>query len=148
MTLPRNPLVIERRIAFSQTDAAGLVHFTTYFTLMEEAEAELFRNLGLTLLETGNEQTFGFPRVNCQCRFRRPIGFDDTVRIELTIAELSHNRIQYQFVFTGPDGKTCATGTMTTAAATRTGDGNLQGAEIPPAMVETIKKWKNQGHEL
>ena len=39
MEKTENRMIIERRIAFSQTDAAGLIHFTTYFTLMEEAEA-------------------------------------------------------------------------------------------------------------
>jgi acyl-CoA thioester hydrolase len=146
MKLPPYPLSIEQRVAFSQTDAAGLIHFSTYFIFMEAAEATLFRELGLQLLQSGEGEvpTRGFPRVDCQCRFRRPVHFDEMVRIELSLEATDAGRIHYRFVFFNEAGKRCATGSMTTAAATRTKQGELSAASIPKDVQERLEAWKNQ----
>jgi YbgC/YbaW family acyl-CoA thioester hydrolase len=143
MQLPLSPLVVERRVGFSQTDAAGLIHFSTYFTFMETAEAELFRQLGIPLLWEEDALTYGFPRVDAQCKFRRPVAFDDLIRIEMRIEEIVSNRISYEFVFKGPKGKTCAEGTMVTAFACREKSGTLASAELPEKTLELLKAWKN-----
>ncbi|HSH09051.1 MAG TPA: thioesterase family protein [Oceanipulchritudo sp.] len=144
MQLPSSPLVIHQRVGFSQTDAAGLIHFTTYFTFMEAAEAELFRSLGLELLQTDKGRTCGYPRVDCQCRFRRPVGFDDLIQIELRIGSIQDNRIHYDFLFLGPDGSRCATGSMVTAHACREEEGSLSSVPLPAAVREKLEAWKNQ----
>ncbi len=146
METPPYPLVIERRIAFSQTDAAGLIHFTTYFTLMEEAEAELFRSMDLPLLQEGGGVTTGYPRVDCQCRFRRPLAFDDPVRVELSLEEISAHRLHFRCRFQDAAGKTCASGYMVTAAARRDAGGNLEGTEIPEAVRNALTEWKKQSN--
>ena len=38
-----------RRVEFSETDLAGIVHFSNYFRYMEAAEHEFFRSLGLSI---------------------------------------------------------------------------------------------------
>jgi len=144
MQLPPSPLVITERVGFSQTDAAGLIHFTTYFTLMEAAEAELFRALGLELLRTEGGRTFGYPRIDCQCRFRRPVGFDDLVTVELRIGNIIDNRIHFDFHFLGPDGARCATGSMVTAYACREEGGGLSSEPLPAPVCEKLQAWKNQ----
>ncbi|MEX0330001.1 MAG: acyl-CoA thioesterase [Puniceicoccaceae bacterium] len=144
MDLPAPPLVIERRVPFSQTDASGLIHFTTYFTFMEAAEAELFRLLGIPLLQETDDCTRGFPRVDCQCQFKRPVGFDDLIHIKLYLDEVRENRIHYRFVFTGPNGRTCAEGSMVTAYAMRDASGRLQSANMPEETLSLLKTWKNR----
>jgi YbgC/YbaW family acyl-CoA thioester hydrolase len=145
MDLPQSSMTIERRVAFAQTDAAGLIHFSTYFAFMEAAEAELLRTLKLPLLWEEKGVTYGFPRVDCQCSFRRPVSFDDLIRIELKITEITANRIAYAFVFTGPNGKTCAEGTMVTAFARRDHSGRLESADLPEATISALEGWKNAG---
>ncbi len=144
MNLPPVPLRMERRVDFSQTDAAGILHFSTYFVYMEAAEAELFRQLGLKLLWNEGGSLRGFPRIDCAARFRRPVGFDDLIRIELTLSELVANRLHYAFEFFGPDGGLCATGTLVTACALRAPDGSLQSAPLPDAYRAALLAWKNQ----
>ena len=51
-----------RRIEFRDTDAAGIAHFSVFFTMMEEAEHEFLRHLGLSVLmrdEKGRWILFG-----------------------------------------------------------------------------------------
>ena len=40
-----------RRIEFCETDMAGIVHFANFYIFMEQAEHELFRTLGLELID-------------------------------------------------------------------------------------------------
>jgi YbgC/YbaW family acyl-CoA thioester hydrolase len=144
MKLPPCPLTLEQRVAFSQTDAAGLIHFSSYFIFMEAAEAALFRDLGLKLLQSEGQETRGFPRVDCQCRFRRPVYFDEVVRTELSIESIAAGRIQYQFVFFNEAGERCATGSMSTASARRTREGGLAAAPLPEDVQRKLEAWKNQ----
>lgn len=144
MEKTENRMIIERRIAFSQTDAAGLIHFTTYFTLMEEAEAELFRILGIPLLENKPGVISGFPRVDCQCKFRKPVRFDDLVRIELRITEIGVSRIHYEIRFFTPLGDLCARGTMITAYVSGQPGGPLSASKLPDQISEALIFWKNQ----
>jgi YbgC/YbaW family acyl-CoA thioester hydrolase len=146
MSSVSSPLVIERRIEFSQTDAAGITHFSTYFTLMEAAEAELFRELGLSLLWQDKDGYFGFPRVDCQCKFRRPLKFDEKVRIELEIEEIDSKRIHYRFAFLKENGQRCATGTMVTACAKRAENGEIIGVDLPEHIRLPLLSWKNPVH--
>jgi YbgC/YbaW family acyl-CoA thioester hydrolase len=143
MSSVSSPLAIERRVEFSQTDAAGIIHFSSYFTFMEAAEAELFRRLGLSLLWQDGTGFYGFPRVDCQCKFRRPVRFDDLVTIQLEIDEIDSGRIHYRFLFLNEAGRRCAVGTMVTACARRGDDGGLEGVELPERIRSALEKWKN-----
>lgn len=144
MPLPPFPLVLEQRVAFSQTDAAGIMHFSTYFFFMEVAEADLFRQLGHPLISHSGGGSLGFPRVDCQCRFRLPLGFDERVRTELSLESILSGRLAYRFTFSNAAGRRCATGSMTTACASRNPDGSLSGSPLPTDLLNSLNAWKNQ----
>jgi len=38
-----------RRVEFSDTDTAGIMHYSNYFRFMETAEHGFFRSLGLSI---------------------------------------------------------------------------------------------------
>ncbi|WP_231612238.1 acyl-CoA thioesterase [Novipirellula galeiformis] len=40
----------QRRVEFRDTDAAGIVHFSAFFPLMESAEHEMLRSLGISVM--------------------------------------------------------------------------------------------------
>ena len=42
--------VTSRRVEFSDTDAAGIMHFVAFFRMMEQAEHELLRSVGLSVV--------------------------------------------------------------------------------------------------
>lgn len=142
MDLPPPPLIHRQRIAFSQTDAAGLAHFSTYFVLMEAAEANLFRCLGLPLIQTDSEPIAGFPRVDVQCRFRRPVAFDELVETRLFLENIEPSRLHYRFAFLNEAGQRCASGSMVTAYARRTQGGDLQSTPIPEPVRNALQSWQ------
>jgi acyl-CoA thioester hydrolase len=63
----------QRRVQFAETDLAGIVHFSTMFRYMEEAEHALWRSCGLTIAERGS--SLGWPRLNAALEFRHPLRF-------------------------------------------------------------------------
>ena len=50
-----------RRVQFSETDLAGIAHFSAFFRFMEEAEHALWRAAGLSI--GAADITGGWPRV-------------------------------------------------------------------------------------
>lgn len=98
---------IRRRVAWVDTDAAGIWHHSTAVRWAEEAEAELHRRLGII------GETFGrTPRVSVGFEFRLPLRFDDEVEIVLTVAELGKSSITYR-VDIFKDGGRAVEGRMT-----------------------------------
>ena len=102
-------VVLERRIEWMDTDAAGIYHWTTVFRLAAAAEAALHTALGIA------DFTFGAtPRVAVQASFARPLRFNDPVEVELAVAAVGRSSVRYTLVITGPQGP-AMTGEVTAA---------------------------------
>lgn len=98
---------IQRRLAWPDTDAAGVWHHSTLWRWAEEAEAELHRDLGIT------QHTFGHtPRRHVEAEFLRPLRFDDLVDVEITVASVGRTSVRYD-VTVAHDGALVATATFT-----------------------------------
>ncbi|MFM7842898.1 MAG: acyl-CoA thioesterase [Planctomycetota bacterium] len=86
----------DRLVEFRDTDASGLMHFSTYFLRMEEAEHALLRSLGLSVWQpqpTGGK--LSWPRVSAQCDYRGPVTFEQLLRIELHVIRLGEKSVTY-----------------------------------------------------
>lgn len=100
-----------RRVEFSDTDMAGIMHFTAFFRLMEAAEHELLRSLGLTVFDRGAEEHISWPRVSAACDFRAPAQFGDDLTIEASVYEIKERSVTYHFNISR-DGQLLAEGSM------------------------------------
>ena len=90
---------ITRRVEFSETDLAGIMHFTHFYRWMEICEHEFLRSLGLSVDMEDENGRFGWPRVKSACRFKRPLRFEEEVEIKLIVTELRDRSISYAFQF-------------------------------------------------
>ncbi|MBN37352.1 MAG: 4-hydroxybenzoyl-CoA thioesterase [Opitutae bacterium] len=90
---------ISRRVEFSETDLAGIMHFTNYYRWMEICEHEFLRSVGLSVDMEDENGRFGWPRVKASCRFKRPLRFEDVVEIKLIVTEMRDRSISYAFQF-------------------------------------------------
>jgi 4-hydroxybenzoyl-CoA thioesterase/acyl-CoA thioester hydrolase len=94
----------ERRVEFSETDAAGIAHFSSFFIYMEQAEHALFRHCGWSIFPSRSETTppesliVSWPRVHCACDFKGPAFFEDQLSIDLSIERLGNTSITYRHV--------------------------------------------------
>jgi acyl-CoA thioester hydrolase len=88
-----------RRVEFSDTDLAGIMHYANFFRFMETAEHGFYRSLGFSVVMPETDPRLGWPRVHAECDFRKPLRFEDMVEIHLLVAEKRNKAITYQFRF-------------------------------------------------
>ena len=102
----------QRRIEFRDTDAAGIAHFSTYFTMMEQAEHAWLRELGYSVVMQRDGQTLSWPRIAAECTYDSPLRFEDIVDLEGQITRLGRTSVTYQYRFRCGD-RSVAVGSIT-----------------------------------
>jgi YbgC/YbaW family acyl-CoA thioester hydrolase len=131
-----------RQIEFSETDMAGLVHFSNFFKYMETAERDFFAAAGLDLIRTKPGELVGWPRARADCKFSAPIRFGDTIEIHLAVKALKDRAIDYQFrIYRRNDDETrtqAGKGHMTTVLSELTPEGKLRSVELPEDLRSKI----------
>lgn len=131
-----------RRIEFSETDMAGLVHFSNFFKYMETAERDFFEAAGVDLIRTKPGELVGWPRARAECKFSAPLRFGDTIDIHLAVKAVKDRAIDFQFrIFRrNADGSRTQAGKghMTTILAQLNETGALQSVELPADLRERI----------
>lgn len=125
----------KRRLHFSETDMAGIAHFSTYFRFMEEAEHALWRAAGLSIGEAA--LTGGWPRVSASFDYKSPLHFEEEFEIAVRIGNVTRRSLQYQFTVTRGD-VLVGTGSMTAVSTTRE-DGRLRSVDIPAEMIARLR---------
>ncbi|MEX1126959.1 MAG: thioesterase family protein [Vicinamibacterales bacterium] len=125
-----------RRVQFAETDLAGIVHFSTMFRYVEEAEHALWREAGLSIAERGSG--LGWPRLSAALEFRNPLRFEEEFEVWVRIAALKTRTIEYEITLVR--GRTViAVGTMTSICVRKQPDGTMRAAEIPPEVAQKLE---------
>ena len=130
-----------RRVEFRDTDAAGIMHFASFFPLMESVEHEFLRHLGLSVLAHDDAGPFSWPRVNAQCDFQGAARFEDVLIVTLRISRLGTKSVTYQFDVRHDD-RPVATGSMTAVCCRLPKSGTtLQSIPIPTEIAEKLRAY-------
>ena len=127
---------VRRRVLFSETDVAGIVHFSNYFRYFEDAEHALWREAGLCIHE--KDSPIGWPRVAAACEYHRPLRFEQEFDIKVHIAEMTKRVIRYQGTIVRA-GERIATATWRIACVARLPDGSMKSIDIPDAVADGLK---------
>src|SRR5205809_4708491 len=101
-----------RRVEFSDTDAAGLMHFVAFFRMMEQAEHDLLRSVGLSVVMHDAAGKISWPRVAAKCDFQAAARFEEVLQIEVRIGRLGKRSVTYSHRFIR-DGQVLAIGDVT-----------------------------------
>jgi YbgC/YbaW family acyl-CoA thioester hydrolase len=122
-----------RVVEFGDTDMAGIVHFTRFFSWMESAEQAFLRSLGLSVAMEWEGDKIGFPRVSAACDFLRPVRFEDVLDVVVTVQKIGRASVTYGFEFFKGD-EAVASGRIA-AVCCRVGPGRpLEALPIPDAI--------------
>lgn len=131
-----------RTVEFSETDMAGIVHFSNYCKYMESAEHRFFQSIGFSIVTSNLDPPIGWPRVHTSFDFKKPLRFEDEIEIHLLVAELRSKAITYHFRFNklnGNDRELAATGKLTVVCVSRSDDGEMKACNIPEAIASKIE---------
>ena len=129
-------LRVSRLVQFSETDAAGLVHFSNFFRYFEDAEHVLWRGAGLSIHPENSP--IGWPRVTASCEFHRPLKFEQEFTVVVRIAEMTTRTIEYAGEIIRNDQRV-ATAKWKIACVTRFPDGTMKSAQIPSDVAERLR---------
>ncbi len=131
-----------RRVEFSDTDMAGIMHYSNYFRFMETAEHAFFRSLGLSIVSSPSDAPVGWPRVRAECDFTLPLYFEDEVEIHLLVREKRSKSLSYIFKFrrlNDSPPRNVAQGAVTAVCVTHQPDGKMRACSIPKSLSDRIQ---------
>ena len=131
---------IQRRVEFSETDMAGIVHYSNFFKYMETAEHAFYRSLGHSVVMKDADQPLGWPRVHAECDYFKPLRFEDLVEVHMLVKEKKSKAITYVFRFYKANGERLevARGSLTAVCVTHTADG-MKAVPIPIELAAKIE---------
>ncbi len=133
---------ITRRVEFSETDLAGIVHFTNFFRYMESVEHAFLRSLGHSVVMPGFNPPVGFPRVHASCDFRHPIRFEEVMELHLLVAEKRPRSIAYEIRIRRIEPAPVveiATGRLVVVCVCKGPDGRMEAVPIPDSLASQIE---------
>jgi len=90
---------LTRSVEFSETDMAGIMHFSNFFRFMEAAEHAFFRSLGLSVVLSRCGLGLQLPRVHAECDYQAPVRFEDEILIHLLLQKKGRRSLTYLFRF-------------------------------------------------
>ena len=121
------------RVEFADTDMAGIIHFSSFYFYMEQAEHEFFRSLGLSIMHKQDAETvIGWPRISASCTFEAPAYFEDVLQVRLRVARRGVKSLTIEYEF-WRDETRIAHGRMKTACCLCRHDRPLESIPIPEA---------------
>jgi acyl-CoA thioester hydrolase len=130
-----------RRVEFSDTGMAGIMHYANFFRFMETAEHAFFRSLGFSIVMGQADPSVGWPRVHAECDFKAPLRFEDEVEIHLLVSEKRSKTLSYVFKFTKlhpAPALAVARGGLTVVCVSHHG-GKMTACAIPKAVADKIQ---------
>jgi 4-hydroxybenzoyl-CoA thioesterase/acyl-CoA thioester hydrolase len=128
-----------RRVEFRDTDAAGIMHFASFFPLMESVEHEFLRHLGLSVLSDDGTGPVSWPRVNAECDYRSAARFEDVLSVRLKIARLGEKSVTYEFKIDHDDRLVAEGRVAAVCCRLAPAGGPLQSIPIPPEIAEKLR---------
>jgi YbgC/YbaW family acyl-CoA thioester hydrolase len=130
-----------RMVEFSDTDMAGIMHFSNFFRFMETAEHGFYRSLGFSVAME-KALGLGWPRVKAECEYKQPLRFEDLVEIHLVVSKTGARSITFDFHFSKKENGEriqAATGRLTVVCVKRDENGRMKSAPIPAEILEKIQ---------
>ncbi len=137
-----------RRVEFRDTDTAGIMHFSAYFTYMEQAEHEFLRHLGLSVHLRDEQGVISWPRASAKCDYLGAARFEDVFQIHVSVARLGEKSVTYRFRFTRDDTQLALGSITAVCCRLDLGGGPPRSISIPPAIAEKLAEYVTAEPEL
>ncbi|MFH1791473.1 MAG: thioesterase family protein [Candidatus Omnitrophota bacterium] len=95
MNMP--PYAVSIRVRYAETDRMGVVYHANYFVWFEVVRTEFFRSLGLAYRDIEEKRHLCLMVVEAVCRHKKPVTYDDTVRVETSVVDIRNTSITFTY---------------------------------------------------
>ena len=124
--------IIERRIYYHDTDAGGVVYYSSYFKHFEEGRDELFLSRGLNLKDLGESDVY-FIVASLQAAFRAPAFYHDVVRVATRVERIGTSSVVFRQEIRRAD-RLLVEATTTVVCV----NGDFKPRRVPPGIRQAI----------
>ncbi len=131
-------LTVRRKVEFSDTDMAGIVHFSRLIIFMENAEHAFLEALGASVSMEYEGIHIGWPRVAVEAQFNAPARFSEHVDIHVQVLKKGTRSMTYGFEMRAGD-RLVGTGKMTSVCCEMT-DKGPRSMPIPAFLADQIEE--------
>jgi len=131
-------------VAWADTDAAGIVHFSNYLRYFERIEEAMFRELGLTFPLIALRYGIFLPRVESRSKYLAPCRQGDELEIEIAFSQIRERSYEEEFTVRNvTTGKTAVEGSVVTVATSKEIE---HAVKLPDEFLSLIKKFEKAKH--
>lgn len=137
--------VYRAKVSFSDTDAAGIVHFSNILRYVERAEEEWLKSFGMAQFEALEKGGFtGFPKVSVKVDYKCPLLPGDEFVVEIVPGDPGVSSLPYDFVVkrvTGDDVQeaVAATGRFVLAFAEKIAGSGMKSVALPDRLLQALR---------
>ena len=128
---------IQKKIHWSDCDAASIAWFPNFFGWFEDAEEELFTaTLGRTRQSLLDARQFGMPRVEVAAKYRSPVRAGQLIRIGIASTLENPRRLRHEF-----EMRDDASGTLIAEGFVRVACVDMKTfapRDLPPEVVQMV----------
>lgn len=136
--------IMMRRVEFSDTDLAGIVHFSKFFIYMEAAEHAFLRHIGTSVVSEHEGNRIGWPRMSASCDFKAPAFFQDELTVTVRIARIGNKSLTYHHAIKRDD-TLIAEGEIGVACCVCNPGEKMRAIEIPVGIRERMEEAGDRG---
>lgn len=104
--------ITEIRVRYAETDRMQRVYHGAFVTYLEVARVEFLRSLGWNYREMEEAGTL-LPVAEVNLAFKKPVGYDELLRIETRVVERPTARIQFAYTVFNEVGEVAVEGHTT-----------------------------------
>jgi len=124
------------KVAFGDTDAAGIVFSPNYYRWMDQATHDFISKTYISVSKLLMEENVAIPILESFCKFQSPLLFEDMVEIHTKVMELKNKvfKLQHDFV---KNGEVIASGYELRAWTSKV-EGKLKAVPIPREVQESF----------
>lgn len=124
------------KVAFGDTDAAGIVFYPNFYRWMDQAAHELVGAAFLPVSRLQKERNIILPLLETFCQFKTPLFFEDQVEVHSQVIEMKDKVFKVEHVFKR-GGKVVAEG-YEVRAWTSIESGRPKAVSIPEEVQEAF----------
>ena len=89
-------VITELRVRYGETDQMGVVYYGAYLDWFTEGRTDVLRRNGLSYRQWEERGVF-LPVIEVGCRYLRPARYDDLLKVETRISELTPVQIRFDY---------------------------------------------------
>ena len=94
--MSEGPFFYQHRVVYADCTLGNHVYYARFLEILEAARGELFRTLGMTLLEW-QTRGFMFPVVEAHLRYKALARYDDLLQVEVWVSAAEKVRLNFAY---------------------------------------------------